>query len=268
MGYALCRRPPIIAHGFMITDSWQAYLGILGTWTRYLACLVVSLWRPGDPWAILGHWGAQERTLWNPGLDFYWFVVDFGTLFLKLFGHLGPTNVCWYACFQAFFSNGFRFWIWMSGIGKLSILQRKYCKNQLSQKLAFAYFQIPFFMIWGRLWYQFLGILNTSTYYLACLVASLWRLGEPLGDLGTLGSARKDTLTSRHFYSFFCRFRDLMLKACWVPWIDKCVCCYACFQASFSNGFWVWIWMSRIGKLNNLQRKYCKTQLSQELTFS
>ena len=91
----------------------------------------------------------------------------------------------------------------MSISGKLSILQRKYCKNQLSQKLAFSYFQIPFFMIWRRLWYQFLAILNTSTCYLACLVASLWRLGEPLGDLGTLGSARKDTLTSRHFYSFF-----------------------------------------------------------------
>ena len=61
----------------------------------------------------------------------------------------------------------------MPRIGKLSVLQTKSCKNQLSQKLAFSLTQGPFFMIWGRLWYRFLGIPGTSTCYLTCVVASL-----------------------------------------------------------------------------------------------
>ena len=86
-------------------------------------------------------------------------------------------------------------------------------------------------MIWDRLWDHLFGVLGTSTCYLACLAASLWRLGGPLGDLG---SARNDTLTSRlGFLLFFCRFMDRILKAFWAPWINKCVCCYACFQACF-----------------------------------
>ena len=66
MGYALCRRPPIIAHCFRITDSWHCC-------KRILAPLVPQLvmWHAqwlhfgvlGDPGVILGHWGAQERTL-------------------------------------------------------------------------------------------------------------------------------------------------------------------------------------------------------------
>ena len=38
-------------------------LGIPGSSTCYLACLVASLWRPRVAGAILGHSGAQERKL-------------------------------------------------------------------------------------------------------------------------------------------------------------------------------------------------------------
>ena len=41
--------------------------------------------------------------------------------------------------------------MWVSGIAKTSIWQGKYCKNQLSQKLDFLWFQGPFFMILGSL---------------------------------------------------------------------------------------------------------------------
>ena len=55
----------------------------------------------------------------------------------------------------------------------------------------------PFFMILGGLGIHVHGDLRffgTQTCYLSCLVASLWRLGGPWGDPGTLGSTRQDTL--------------------------------------------------------------------------
>ena len=61
MGYALCRRPPIIAHCFRIADSWQCckrilvFLGrkpvIWHDWWLHFGVLA-------DPGPILGHWGA------------------------------------------------------------------------------------------------------------------------------------------------------------------------------------------------------------------
>ena len=70
-----------------VLARWLLDAGILGIFaTRsqvygahgcHLACLVPLLWRPGgpwdDPWTILGHWKAQGRTLYGPGLDF----IDF-----------------------------------------------------------------------------------------------------------------------------------------------------------------------------------------------
>ena len=57
------------------------------------------------------------------------------------------------------------------------------------------------------------------------------------------------------FLLMFYTFRNPILKVCWVHWINKCVFCDACFQASFSNCFWVWIWLSRIGKLS---KHFCR----------
>ena len=61
MGYALCRRPPIIAHCFRIADSWHCRKCILASlvrkpviwhdWLFYFGVL-------GNPGPILGHWGA------------------------------------------------------------------------------------------------------------------------------------------------------------------------------------------------------------------
>ena len=61
MGYALCRRPPIIAHCFRIADSLHCckrvlvFLGrrpvIWYDWWLHFGVL-------GDPGPILGHWGA------------------------------------------------------------------------------------------------------------------------------------------------------------------------------------------------------------------
>ena len=70
------------------------------------------------------------------------------------------------------------------------------------------------------------------------------------------------------FLLIFDAFRDAILRGFWVPWTKTYVFSYASFQASCSNGSWVWIWMSRIGKLTILQGRYCKNQLSQKLRFS
>ena len=81
MGYALCRRPPLLQDCRSLA-LLQAHLGIFGTQTCHLAWLVVSLWRAGEPWANFGTLGSiknNKTTLWGPGLDFYWFLVDFGT---------------------------------------------------------------------------------------------------------------------------------------------------------------------------------------------
>ena len=66
MGYAPCRRPPTIAHCSRIADSLDCCKRILEflvpkpviwhAWWLHFGVL-------GDPGAILGHWGAQERTL-------------------------------------------------------------------------------------------------------------------------------------------------------------------------------------------------------------
>ena len=61
MGYALCRRPPIIAHCFRIADSLHCCKRVLVFLERKLV-----IWHDwwlhfgvlGDPGPILGHWGA------------------------------------------------------------------------------------------------------------------------------------------------------------------------------------------------------------------
>ena len=49
------------------------------------------------------------------------------------------------------------FWVcvWMSWIGKPSICHERCCKNELSQKLHFSWFQGPYFMILGGLGINF-----------------------------------------------------------------------------------------------------------------
>ena len=119
-------------------DAWWLHFGVLG-----------------DPEAILGHWGTQERTLWGPGLEFYRCLVSLETLFWQFFEYIGQDNVYLVMLVSRFFSNGFWVWTWMSRIGKLSILQARYCTKQLSQKLEFSWFQNAIFMILGGIGIHF-----------------------------------------------------------------------------------------------------------------
>ena len=160
MGYALSHQPPTIAHCFRIADSWHYC-------KRILAFLVRTpvIWHAwwfhfgvrGNPRTILGHWGAQQRTLWGSGLDFYRLLVDLGTPFWQLFGYLGPNNMYLFMLvsrlrFLMVFGSGSG----CLGIGKPSIRHGMYCKNQFSQKLYFSWFQGPFWVSLGLVSMAFL----------------------------------------------------------------------------------------------------------------
>ena len=95
MGYALCRRPPIIAHCFRIADSWHCCKRVLvffGTQTYHLVWLVASLWRPGGLWADFGTQGSitKDTLRSRPG-----FVPIFGGFCCPwvLFGMLGASTL-------------------------------------------------------------------------------------------------------------------------------------------------------------------------------
>ena len=62
-----------------------------------------------------------------------------------------------------------------------------------------------------------------------------------LGRSWDIGERREGHFDAQAWmFMIFGRFGDLILKVFWVPWINTCVCCYACFQVSFfSIGFWV-----------------------------
>ena len=93
-------------------------LGIFGTRSQvygahgcHLACLVPLLWRPGGPWddpgTILGHWRAQGRTLWGPGLDFIDFLMILGTHSESFLGIFRQQKSFFHIYFQVVFSVGF-----------------------------------------------------------------------------------------------------------------------------------------------------------------
>ena len=126
-----------LAPGCRILGIFATRSQVYGALGCHLACLVPLLWRPGGP-----------RD--DPG--FYRFFVDLGNPFWKLFGYLWTNKgIIFHTYFQVAFSDDFWVWIWVSGIGMPSILQGRYCKNQLSQKLDFLWFQCQFFMILGGL---------------------------------------------------------------------------------------------------------------------
>ena len=165
MGYALCRRPPIIAHWFRTADSWHSCKRILAT-SLVPRPVIWHAW-----WLNSGDTGAQQRTSllprhitwllawwlnfsvpWNLGtilghskghfevharisLYFCWIL---GSHF-ENFSRTLDQNKCVCLCLSPGFCSG-DFWvrIWMSGIGKTSIWQGRYCKNHLSRKLDFS----------------------------------------------------------------------------------------------------------------------------------
>ena len=98
----------------------------------------------------------------------------------------------------------------------------------------------------------------------------LGSLGRSWDDPGTLGSTKKDALKSMlRFYRYLADFGFTapVLKALWVP-SDQAKTFHIYFQVVFSSDFWVWIWVSGIGKPSIWQGRYCKNQLLQKLDFS
>ena len=102
-------------------------------------------------WGTLGRsWDIRDYKTVRSRLGFYWFFVDFGNPFRKMFEYIWIEKTwLFYICFQVTFSDDFGVWIWVSGIGKSSIWQGRYFKTQLLQKLEFSCSQGHFFMILG-----------------------------------------------------------------------------------------------------------------------
>ena len=82
--------------------NFHVDLGVFGTQTCSLACLVAALWRPGGPW---GDPWTLGRTLGGPDLDFIVFSLISGTHFESFLGTFGPKKM-FFSCL----SPGFFFW--------------------------------------------------------------------------------------------------------------------------------------------------------------
>ena len=82
--------------GCRILGIFATRYQVYGAHGCHLACLVHLLWRPGGPWddtgTILGHWKAQGKTLYGPGLDFIDFLLIWGTDFDSFLGSSGPKK--------------------------------------------------------------------------------------------------------------------------------------------------------------------------------
>ena len=149
--------------GWML-DSWHFCNQFSGLW-----CPWVSFGMLGA--STLASWRTLGRSCDDPGtvegtgkdpvrsrLGFYWFFDDSGDPFWELFGYFwSKKEVFFHIYFQVAFSVGFWVWIWVSGLAKTRIWHGRYCKNQLSQKLDFLWFQGHFFMILGGLGTNFHG---------------------------------------------------------------------------------------------------------------
>ena len=92
---------------------------VYGAHGCHLACLVPLLWRPGGPWddpgTILGHWRAQGRTLWGPGLDFIDLLMILGSHSESFSGIFSPKkkffSYLFPGCFFCWFL-GLNFGVW------------------------------------------------------------------------------------------------------------------------------------------------------------
>ena len=145
MGYALCRRPQplLIAPGLQILGIVASrYWHLFVSPKKYLACLVASLWNPGTL-------GSTRKDTLKSRLGFLLSFDGFRDPVLKAFW-VPWTNKCvfCYAC------NASWVRIWMSRIGKLSILQGSIAKIKFRRRWNFI---IPecIFHDFGRPWDQF-----------------------------------------------------------------------------------------------------------------
>ena len=108
-------------------------------------CLQLGVLR--DLGTILGHWGAQERALWSPGLDFEWFLVHLGTPLLRANKNMYFVMLVSRLLFLIIV--GFKF-------GCLGLDNQAFGMDSID----FSWFQGPFFMI--------LNVFGTNFHDLCC----------------------------------------------------------------------------------------------------
>ena len=103
MGYALCRRPPIIAHCFRIAETWQCCKRILASLVpRPVVCLLGGLrlasWGTlGISWDISEHNKRQFEVHVRVWLNVAGFRDPILTVFRYLEGKKAPMGVIWHA---------------------------------------------------------------------------------------------------------------------------------------------------------------------------
>ena len=157
-----------VCAGSLAPGCW--ILGILSQVYRvhgcHLACLVRRLWRPGGPWGdlgtILGHWGAQERTLWGPGLDFNNFFIDLGDPFRKCFGCLVSEKTWIFISISRLFflfclgSESGSLGLENQAFGKGGIEKINFRRNGISHdsRVHFSWFLLPWRVAWNLMTFQ------------------------------------------------------------------------------------------------------------------
>jgi len=148
----------------VIWHAWCLYFGVL----KDPGTILRRSWDSG------GHReGPCEVQAWIL-LIFWWFWGPILGAFLVL---LDKRNSFFHIYFQVAFSDDFRVWDRVSGNAKTSIWHGRYCKNQLSQRLDFLWFQVRFFMILGGLGSHFHGFCWPGGW-----LENWWFFGVPRRD--------------------------------------------------------------------------------------
>ena len=145
-GFLLCVFGFLNSSAEMCAGSWMLdschfcnqFSGLWCPWVSFgmLGASTLASWGTlgqswDDPGTILGHWRAQGRTLWGPGLDFVDFLMILGTHSESFLGIFGPKKKIYSylfpGCFFCWFLGvNFGVWDW-----KTCIWHGMYCKNQL-----------------------------------------------------------------------------------------------------------------------------------------
>ena len=158
----------------VIWHAWCLYFGVLGDPGTIL----------GRSWDIGGHKeGPCEVQAWILSI-FWWFR---GPILRGFWLLLDQRRRFFHIYFQVVFSDDFWVWNWVAGVAKTSIWHGRYCKNQLSQKLDFSWFQGPFFMILGGLGTNFHGFCCPGDWF-----KNWWLFRVILGSPQILGTLRVD----------------------------------------------------------------------------
>ena len=155
--------------GSWMLDFWQfcnQFLGLWCLWVSFgmLGASTLASWRSlgrswDDPGTILGHWRAQGRTLWGPGLDFIDFLVILGTHSESFVGTFGQK--------KQFFSYLFPgcFFCWFLGLNlgvwdwKNKNLAWKVLQKSTFAEIGFLVIPGSFFHDFGWPWDQFSWLL-------------------------------------------------------------------------------------------------------------